>query len=257
MLRCLLLLAGVAAAAPEIRENDRFRLEAEATPQEADELLLFLEQAHAQLAVRFKGKAGKVSVRITEGAPASAPGATAGEPLAAPDGKTVAIERQQGRYATRALLLREYVRVFYELARAKGRAAETKWCREGQAEFLAGHDWDGKTLRMGVIPAVSAENLMGKALAEARREGFDLVPLVEGGQAMSRALACAIHGHVLTGDGGRPLKGFDKFEPKMAGGVKAAPLFWQCFGKPPEYAAAFAKWLEGAQQPFVPITGDW
>jgi hypothetical protein len=242
----LLLLAGVASAAPEVRENERFRLEAEVTPQEADELLLLLDQANAQLAARFKSKAGRVSVLVSEGAPG-----------AAPDGKSVRIQRQAGRYATRALLLREYVRVFYEIARAKGRPAETPWCRDGQAEFLAGHDWDGRTLRMGVVPAVSAENLMGAALAETRQEGFDLGPLVEGGAPMSRALACALFGHVATGDGGKPLKGFERFEPKMAGGVKAAPLFWQCFGKPPEYAPAFAKWLEGSQQPFVPISGDW
>ncbi len=241
----LLLLAGAASAAPEVRENDRFRLEAETTPQEADELLLVLEQAHAQLAARFKGKPGKVVVQVTEAAPGAA------------DPRKVAIGRQPGRYATRALLLREYVRVFYELARAKGRPAETPWCREGQAEFLAGHDWDGRTLRMGVVPAVSADNLMGAALAETNQAGFDLGPLVDGSQPMSRALACALYGHVATGEGGKPVKGFDKFEPKMAGGVKAAPLFWQCFGKQADYAPAFAKWLEASQQPFVPITGDW
>jgi hypothetical protein len=245
MLRFLLLLAGVAAAAPEVRENDRFKLEAAVTAEEADEMLLVLDQAYAQLSARFKAKPGKISVQVTEGAPGAA------------DGKTVAIERQQGRYATRALLLREYVRVFYEIARAKGRAAETPWCREGQAEFLAGHDWDGRTLRMGVVPAVSADNLMGVALAETKQGGFDLGPLVDGSAPMSRALSCALFGHVATGNGGKPLANFDKFEPKMAGGVKAAPLFWQCFGKEADYAPAFAKWLESSQQPFVPIAGDW
>ncbi|HEX5138200.1 MAG TPA: hypothetical protein VFY93_14585 [Planctomycetota bacterium] len=242
----LLLLAAVAAAAPEVRENDRFRLEAEAPKEEADELFLLLDQAYAQLAARFKAKAGKLSVVLSEGAPG-----------AATDGKTVAVQRQPGRYATRAALLREFVRVFYEVARAKGRAAETPWCREGQYDFLAGHDWDGKTLKMGVVPAVSAENLMGKALAETRQAGFALGPLVDGSQPMSRALGCAVFGHVATGNGGKPIAGFDKFDPKMAGGVKAAPLFWQCFGKEPEYTAAFTKWLETAQQPFVPIAGDW
>jgi len=245
MLRALLLLGGVAWAAPEIRENERFRLEAEATAEEADELQRFLEAAHAQLAARFKAKAGKISVKVCEGAPGAA------------DPQSVAVARQPGRYATRALLLREYVRAFYELARAKGREAETKWYREGQAEFLAGHDWDGKTLRMGVVPLVSAEDLPGEALAEARKEDFDIGAFLDGTSA-SRALSSSLYGYVTTGDGGKPLPGFDKFEPKMAGGVKAVPLFWQCFGKkPPEHAQLFAKWLESSQQPFSPIAGDW
>ena len=241
----VLLLCGVAAAAPEIRENERFKLEADATAEETDEILRLLEAANAQLVVRFKAKPGKVLVQVKEGAPG------------APDGKTVVVQRQPGRYATRALLLREYVRVFYELARAKGREAETKWYREGQAEFLSGHDWDGKTLRMGVVPAVAADNLPGLALAEVKKEGFDLAPVVEGGTPASRALAWALYGHVTTGNATKPLAGFEKFEPKMAGGVKAAPLFWQCFGKAPDYAPFLARWLEGSQQPFVPIAGDW
>jgi hypothetical protein len=245
MLRWLLLLCGVAAAAPEIRENERFRLEAAATAEESDEMMRLLEAAYAHLAARFKAKPGKISVTLSEGAPGAA------------DPKAVAIQRQPGRYATRALLLREYVRVFYELARAKGREAETKWYREGQAEFLAGHDWDGRTLRMGIVPQVAPENLPGEALAEARREDFDIGAYIDG-KAQSRALSSALYGYVATGDGGKPLPGFDKFEPKMAGGVKAAPLFWQCFGKkPPEHRDLFIKWLESAQLPFVPISGDW
>ncbi len=246
MLRWLLLLCGVAAAAPEIRENERLKLEAEATAAEADEMVRFLEAAYAQLAARFKAKPGKISVQLGEGASG-----------AAADGKTVVVRRQPGRYATRALLLREYVRVFYELARAKGRAAETKWYREGQAEFLAGHDWDGSTLRMGIVPQVAAEDLPGEALAAAKNEEFDIGAFIDG-TASSRALSCALYGYVATGDGGKPLPGFDKFEPKMAGGVKAAPLFWQCFGKkPPEHAKLFVQWLESSQQPFAPIAGDW
>jgi len=189
MLRWLLLLCGVAAAAPEIRENERFRLEAEATAEETDETMRLLEAAYAHLAARFKAKPGKISVQLSEGAPG-----------AAPDGKTVVVQRQPGRYATRALLLREYVRVFYELARAKGREAETKWYREGQAEFLSGHEWDGKTLRMGIVPAVAAENLPGEALVEAKKEEFDIGAFIDG-TASSRALACALYGYVTTGDG--------------------------------------------------------
>jgi hypothetical protein len=240
MLAALLVLS---LAAPEVRENERFRIEAEATAEEADEFLRFLEAANAQLAARFKAKAGKIPVKLCEGASGAA--------------NEVAVERQATRYATRAVLLREYVRVYYELARAKGREAETKWYREGQAEFLAGHEWDGRTLRMGVVPIVSAENLPGLALAEARKEGFDVAPFVDGTNPASRALACALYGHVTTGNGGKPLAGFDKFEPKMAGGVKTNPLFWQCFGKAPEYGPAFLKWIESSQQPFVPIAGDW
>ncbi|MFI5402475.1 MAG: hypothetical protein ACHQ1G_06025, partial [Planctomycetota bacterium] len=244
MLRGLLLLCGVAAAAPEIRENERLRLETEATAAEADEMMRFLEAAYADLVVRFTAKPGKISVQLGEGASGA-------------DGKTVVVERQPGKYATRALLLREYVRAFYELARAKGREAETKWYREGQAEFLSGHDWDGKTLRMGIVPSVSTENLPGEALAEARKEDFDLGAFIDG-KAASRALSWALYGYVTTGNAGKQLPGFDKFEPKMAGGVKAAPLFWECFGKkPPEHRQLFVKWLQSSQMPFLPIAGDW
>jgi hypothetical protein len=244
----VLLLAAAAFAAPETRETERVRVEAEVSPAEADEILRFLEEAHGQLAAAFKAKPAKgerILVQLREGAP--------GDP--AP--RTVSVQPQAGRYATRALLLREYVRVFYELARAKGRPAETPWCRAGLAEFLSGHDWDGRTLRMGVVPAVTAENLPGQALGETRQEGFDLKAVIEGRASASRALSWALYGHVSTGEGGKPLAGFAKFEPKVAGGVKTAPLFWQCFGKPEEYAPAFLKWLEGAQQPFVPLSGDW
>ena len=261
-----LLLAAAAVAAPEKREGPRFVLEGEMTPAEADELARLLVAADKELTGYLRTKLPKgdrlhVTVHATaEGyrkACEEAGVATEEPALLLLDAAAIHVARQPRRYATRALILREWTRFHYERTRAKGREAAVPWYREGLAEFVAGHDWDGQALQLGIIPTIGADDLPGRALAATKRDGFDLAAVVDGSAPADRALAWALYAHITTGDKGKPLPKLNKFAPKMDGGVKTDPLFWQCFGKPEEYAPRFLEWLAASQQPFVTIEGDW
>jgi len=259
----LLLLLG-----RETVETEHYRLVSEGPRAEAEEFGRVLEAAYAGFTAYFKakpklGKAEKLEVRFFETREAWAEALRAAG-VAPPDGaggyyapgdRTTYLYRQPTRLFTRALLLHETTHQFHFLACTRNRAPEAYWYKEGIAEFLGWNYWDGKDLAMGVLPAVALENYPAQALAEIA--GADLEAVIEGKKEPSRPVAWAIYRHLATGNGGKPLKGFEKLGDKLDGGAKPSSFFWKSFGQPAAYRKSLVAWLEKEQQPFVPLFNEW
>jgi len=265
----LALLAAAAGAADPV-ETDHYRLVSDGPQAEAEEFARVLEAAWPQFAAYFKAKPKipakeKLEVRFFEtrepwAKALTAAGATAPEGVGGmywEGDKVVYLYRQPLRLTTRTLLLHEATHQFHFLARTRNKSPVAYWYREGVAECLSWHDWDGRALELGVLPAIALEDYPGKALKELQDESLDLQAIIEAKTEGSRPVAWAIYRHISTGSGGKPLKGFDKFSGKMNGGVQPSPLFWRTFGQPAAYRKELVAWLEKEQQPFVPLFNEW
>lgn len=264
----MLALLALLLAAPETVETDHYRLVSEGPRAEAEEFGRVLEAAHAGFAAYFKakpklGKGEKLPVQFFETREAweaalRAAGATPPEGAGGyywPADRTVRLYRQPTRLWTRALLLHEATHQFHFLACTRNRAPDAYWYKEGVAEFLGWNQWDGKDLALGVLPTVALENYPSQALADLR--GVDLEAVIEGKTEPSRPVAWAIYRHLATGNGGKPLKGFEKLGDKLDAGAKPSSFFWKSFGQPAAYRKSLVAWLEKEQQPFVPLFNEW
>jgi hypothetical protein len=103
---------------------------------------------------------------------------------------------------------------------------------------------------------VALENYPAHALAELKG-GVDVEAVIEGKTTSSRPVAWAIYRYLATGNGGKPLKGFEKLGDKLDGGAKPSSFFWKSFGQPPAFRKGLVAWLEAEQQPFVPVFNQW
>jgi hypothetical protein len=256
-------------AAPETVETPHYRLVSEGPRAEAEEFGRLLEAAYPAFAAYFKAapklkKGERLAVRFFETREAWAAalreaGATvpdgAGGMYWEPD-RTAYVYRQPTRLFTRAVLLHEATHQFHFLARTRNRSPSAYWYREGVAECLGWHHWDGETLALGVLPTVALEDYPAQALRELRDPALDLEAVVEGRAEGSRPVAWAIYRHLATGNKGKPLGGFERLAGRLDGGAKATG-FWKSFGQPAAYKKALVTWLEAEQQPFVPVFNEW
>lgn len=256
-------------AEPETVETGHYRLVSEGPRAEAEEFGRVLEAAHAQLSAHFKtapklGKGERLSVRFFETRDAWA-AALEEAKATPPDGasgyywtedKTAYLFRQPTRLYTRTLLLHEATHQFHFLACTRNREPVAYWYKEGVAECLGWNHWDGEALSIGALPLVSLENYPARAL-EDLRGSVDLEAVVEGKVEPSRPLAWAIYRHLSTGNGGKPLKGFERIADKMDNGAKPSSAFWKTFGQPAAYKKALVAWLEKEQQPFASLFVEW
>jgi len=255
-------------ALPETVETAHYRLVSEGPRAEAEEFGRVLEAAYPRFAAHFKatpklGKGARLEVRFFEtreawAAAVRAAGATAPEVAGGyywTGDSTAYLYRQPTRLFTRALLLHETTHQFHFLACTRNREPQAFWYKEGVAEFLGWNEWDGERLALGVLPVVALEDYPARALADLR--GADLEAVIEGKAEPARPLAWAIYRHLATGNGGKPLKGFEKLGDKLDGGAKPSSFFWKSFGQPAAYRKALLAWLEAEQQPFVPLFNEW
>jgi hypothetical protein len=270
MRRALIFLLLAGAAAGETVESGHYRLESEGSRAEAEEFARVLETAYRELSAYFEAEpklreGEKLLVRFFETREAWA-GALRAVGAGAPAGaggmyweanRTAYLYRQPTRLFTRALLIHEATHQFHFLARTRNRSPAAEWYKEGLAECLGWHHWDGRELALGVLPVISLEDYPAQALRELGDPRLDLAAIVEGRAAGSRPVCWAIYRHLSTGDGGKPLRGFEKLAAKLDGGAKPSSGFWRTFGQPAAYRKRLVAWLEAEQQPFVPVFNEW
>lgn len=256
-------------AAPETVETEHYRLVSEGPRAEAEEFARVLEAAWPRFEAYFRAKpklakGERLEVRFFATREAWA-GDVARAGSVVPSGaggyyweadKVARLYRQPTRLFTRALLIHEATHQFHFLACTRNRAPVSYWYKEGVAEFLGWNEWDGERLVLGVLPLVALEDYPAQAL-EALRGGVDIEAVVEGKVEPSRPVAWAIYRHLATGDGGKPLKGFDRIAEKLDSGAKPSSAFWKAFGQPAAYRKSLVAWLEREQQPFVPVFNEW
>jgi len=262
------LLLAAAVCAGEVVETAHYRIEHFGARAEAEEAGRVLEAGWTAFQSHFKTKpkSGKDKLRVRvlpDSAAFKAALEADGVPTPDaggyyhPENRTAYLFRQPTEYFSRVLLLHEAAHQFHYLARTRNKNPVAEWYREGIAEFLSWHHWDGETLEAAVLPLVSLKDYAAAALAEAKADDFDLEALVEGETAPSRAFAWTLVRYLATGRDGKPLRGYARFARKMDGGVKPTPLFWRTFGRPPAFEEAFVAWLEEEQQPWVQVFNEW
>jgi len=271
----LLLLLGCVGAAPaqgvsHVVETEHYRLHFMGTEDDAQEAARVLEAAWPRFREHFgrepKRAAGeKLIVRYyatredwvkgirRDGTwpPRSAGG------YYWPQTKTAHLFRQPTEYFTRTLLLHEATHQFHYLAAMGNKGPAADWYKEGTAEYLSWHRWDGETLALGVVPGVSLKGFPAAALAELRAKDFDLKLTVGQKVPASRALSWALYSYLATGDDGKPRKGFKEFRRKMDAGGRPGSLVRKYFGDAKRMKTNLIEWLEQHQSPWTQSFNEW
>jgi hypothetical protein len=104
----------------------------------------------------------------------------------APDTKKAYLWVQPSESFTRQLLIHEATHQFHFLAATGNRGPAAEWYTEGLAEYFGMHNWDGKELKIGVVPAVSLEDYPAQAARQLSALGADAV-LSANGREIFRA----------------------------------------------------------------------
>lgn len=168
----------------------------------------------------------------------------------APGTKKAYLYAQPSEYFTRQLILHEATHQFHYLAATGNRNVAEGWYTEGIAEYFGMHNWDGKTLKTGVVPAVTLEDYPAKALEQfdARKQDF---PGLIGGTA-DRPEAWALFHFLMNNHRTK----FKAMTPLLDQGKKAADAWKSVFGKA-DFGKAFREWLVEKQQPWKIVWVSW
>ena len=181
-----------------------------------------LEELHAQL-TKFFGKAPKGKLRLEVWATekewaesirkdgADVPTGAGGYYW--PTSKKAYLYVQPSAHYTRQLILHEATHQFHYLASTRNRSPGAFWYTEGLAEYFGMHNWDGKTLKTGVVPAVTLEDYPRKALENFDKLDRNLSGMISGKVSCQRPEAWALI-HFLVNN---HAKRFTKFRKRPIG----------------------------------------
>lgn len=250
--------------------TDHYRLELEVDSKErAEEMGRMAEAAWLAFTEFFeKAPALEGSERLTVSFFSSherfqdalaAIGASAGDAggYYAPSTRTAYLYEQPNPYYTNVLFLHEMTHQFHYLART-GNQNRPSWYVEGIAEYLGRHDWDGRCIRLGVIPMLSWEDLPAKALESVSTSGLDTTSIVSGTTEASRAESWAIVAYLDRAHDGAVAEAFASYRESMDAGSPADPsVLEDLVGPLSDIDQAIATWLPTAQEPLSPIYTEW
>ena len=171
-----------------------------------------------------------------------------------PGGKKAYLWVQPSEYFTRQLILHEATHQFHYLAATGNRNPNVGWYTEGLAEYFGMHNWDGKELKTGVVPAVTLEDYPAQALAQFDRLKHDLQGVADGSTACDRPLGWALVHYLMN----RDPKRFHELAARLDAQRKPEKAWNQVFG--PVSAATvkdFREYLTGNAQPWRIATVSW
>lgn len=264
--------AASAADEPDARrvESVHYVLTSEGPEEETHELSRVLEAAWP-LFEGFFGAAPKLTkgerlrVRFFE-SPAAMKRAIVAAGGVAPDAggyycpvaRTAYAWRQPSRWYTRTLVLHEAAHQFHLLGAGAGAGtkAPASWWQEGLAEHVSSHTWDGRTLKLAVVPPVSLEDRSGAARASAGAPGFDVESIVAG--PVDRPLAMHLVRYLATSDDGKPVAAWKDLRRSLDRGVTVKPReVWKVHGTAAQFRERFASWTAKVLQPFVVEFVEW
>jgi hypothetical protein len=254
----------------QVVETAHYRLEAETTPEQAATFGRVLEAAYAAMEAHF-GKAPnlrpgeRMHIRFFDTRAAWAAGMQAdgiGSPSGAggyyaPHKKTAYVWRQPTRYFTRVLLVHEATHQFHYLACTKNTQPSSAFYREGVAEYLSWHTWDGEEIVLGAKPRVTLKNLAAVALKTVEGDDFDLAKVIDDDEWPGRAITWTLFRYLATGNDGKPLRGYETFCRKMDRGGVLGPVFKRAFRNPRKLEAKYVAWLRSEQQPWLQVFNEW
>jgi hypothetical protein len=171
-----------------------------------------------------------------------------------PDTKIAYLWVQPSAYFTRQLVLHEAAHQFHYLAATENRNTTATWYAEGIAEYVGMHNWDGKTLQTGTVPAVSLEDYPAQALKQYADIHEDLQGAATGTVPIDRPLAWAIVHWCVN----RRPREWAEFASEMNRGKPVRKSWEKSMGDAtPAWKKDFRDWLETHQQPLRILWVSW
>ena len=162
---------------------------------------------------------------------------------------------QPQEYETRKLLLHEVAHQFHDYLRPWSRVPSLDFCEEGIAEFFALHNWDGKTLKLGIVPAIGQIDYAKAALQQLRNTArFDMESIVAGDTEVDYPLAWGLVSFLID----RHRAKFDIWRQGINNDVEPRVVWQKQFGTVmPEIIKSFEPWLQSNVSPWQVVSGEW
>ena len=254
------LLSASPAAAREIRTtNYDLYVEAGVDPVETGRML---DALHQQLTAFF-GRAPEGRLRFEiyrdqEGFEAAL--ARDNQPyedgagLYGPTFRKVWLAVQPTEHYTRQLILHEATHQFHFLVATGNRFPSAHWYMEGFAEYMGLHNWDGRELATGVVPAITLEDYPARAFKAFDEADWDFGAAVRGeidvGQAGGWALVHFLANHA-------PLR-FRALATALDARQTPADAIAEIFAEAESaLAVEFQRWLREHRQPWEWVWNSW
>jgi hypothetical protein len=176
-----------------------------------------------------------------------------GSGLYSPAQKTVWLHVQPSRQYTQHLLLHECTHQFQCLAVTDNEPCSAEWFTEAIADYFGMHSWDGETLRVGIVPAVSLEDFPAQAKKEWNSLDWDLAAVASDELAVSRPGGWALCHFLIHYDFDR----FEQFAARLNRKQNPAIAFNDVYGEQPRLGPQFVSWVAKHQQPLTPVWVNW
>lgn len=172
----------------------------------------------------------------------------------APETKAAYLWVQPSEYWTRQLILHEATHQFHLLVAGGNTAVDPAWYGEGIAEYFGGHNWDGKELKVGVVPAVSLEDYPAQALKQFGELKENLDGIARGDVACERPVGWAMVSFLSATQPAR----WKALAAQLDAHKKPEKAWEKSFGRAgPDMVKAFKDWLASHQQPLRIVWVSW
>lgn len=168
----------------------------------------------------------------------------------APGPRKVYAWAQPSAYFTRHVLIHEATHQFHWLAATGNATPSAPWYYEGLAEYFGMHDWDGRRLRTGVVPAVTLEDYPAAALACYQAAGGALERLRA---SEARPAAWALVAFLRERHG----EAFGRLAGRLDRGEDAAAAWAAVFGGVDGLSRELGAWLGEHRQPWQVVWTAW
>ena len=150
---------------------------------------------------------------------------------------------------TRQLILHEATHQFHFPVATSNRFPSAAWYTEGLAEFMGMANWDGRRLRVGVIPAITLEDYPARARAVFDAIDWDVAGALEGHVAVGQAGGWALV-HFLAHDDAQRFRDLGRRLERRDDPPRALREVYGEIG--PGFVSRFRRWLRRHRQPW-----DW
>jgi hypothetical protein len=163
------------------------------------------------------------------------------------------VQPQESR--TRQVLLHELAHEYHDFIRPWSKVPSLAFCEEGIAEHFAQHNWDGQTMRLGVMPVVGQVDYPRAALQQLKNTArFDLQSIVDGDTEVDYSLAWGLVSFLID----QHREKFNNWRQGINNEVDP-PYVWQRQFGPvtPEFLHSFEGWLQSNAPPWQVVSGEW
>ena len=256
------LLATLLCAAPEVSQAETLHYQIRSAGIPAQQLGRMLEQLYLDL-TRFFGAAprGRLELELyADAAQFKAALQDDGQPFLGGGGYYALGRRkaylyvQPSEHFTRQLVLHEATHQFHFQVVAPRMHSGSGWYKEGLAEYFGMHTWDGKTLRTGVVPAISLEDYPAQALRLFDALAPELEAVIAGDKTTERPLYWALVHFIAN----RHPRQFAALRRQLHRAAAPAVAWRQCFGPlTPRFKSELRQWIAEHQQPWKSVWNVW